>query len=331
MKKILFTIFTSIQSIFIFGQTVSIQNYIDSNMVNLIKVHNGKDATCVVLETKTGNINFISSYNTNKKGLFRDSSLIYQQNEDKGLFKLISLWYLLEQHKVPLNQSVNIINGVTYVNKIKIRDSYQYTGSISLQESFTHSSDVGFVQFYKKYLKNDSGLFISKLNTQFKLNEPVNLKGYGLNNFKENKLDKNNTILYSFGKGIKTDALHFLMYYNAIANDGKMIIPNTTGETEILYQLDTETLKSLQMSLNEVVRNGTASNLKDENGASELSLKTSTNGDHSSFSMCGFFPKSNPKYTMIILFHSKEGIQGYSSNLLGYTFKSIAEKLESQY
>ena len=153
----------------------------------------------------------------------------------------------------------------------------------------------------------------------------------------------------AIGYELEQTPLQTLTFYNAVANNGKMVKPQFVKEirdgdrvvkkfgTQILNEqiCKPETLKDVQLMLKGVVENGTARNIRTR--GFDIAGKTGTvqliddNGEYSDkhqASFCGYFPADAPKYSCIVL------IQGpskdiYGSVVSGSVFKEIADKVYS--
>ena len=145
--------------------------------------------------------------------------------------------------------------------------------------------------------------------------------------------------------------LQTLTFYNAIANDGKMVKPLFTREikawnrrvkyfeTEVMIEriASEETINKIQEILKNTVIRGTGKNLYSENfsmagktgtARTEYGEKDwSTNRRYIS-SFAGYFPAESPKYSCIVVIHkpsTKKGI--YGADVSGPVFKRIALKI----
>lgn len=156
----------------------------------------------------------------------------------------------------------------------------------------------------------------------------------------------------SVGYSIQFTPLQILNFYNAVANDGKMIKPKFVKEIkyrgEVIKKFKTEiinpsicskqTLKSAQEMLVGVVEEGTAKNIK--NPYYKIAGKTGTaqianrkhgynQGKRKSYraSFVGYFPADNPKYSCIVVVHDPKVNGYYGSQVAAPVFKEIANNI----
>ena len=127
-----------------------------------------------------------------------------------------------------------------------------------------------------------------------------------------------------------------LTFYNAIANDGRMVKPTLkTGEIEIINpQIASKTgIDSIQVALENVVSEG----LGKRAGTPYLSVagKTATSqvdwfedGENTiseyQVGFCGYFPANKPQYSMIVSMN-KLGLPASGGGMAGSLFHGIVE------
>jgi cell division protein FtsI (penicillin-binding protein 3) len=148
----------------------------------------------------------------------------------------------------------------------------------------------------------------------------------------------------SIGYEVRLPPIYTLTFYNAIANNGKMIRPYfvkaISSNGSIIKTFETETVRSqicspktleqIRKALLGVVENetfGTAKNVKSK--YVRIAGKTGTaqilpEKTRHQVSFCGYFPADNPQYTCIVVLRKPEGSP--SGGLMsGAVFKTIAE------
>jgi cell division protein FtsI (penicillin-binding protein 3) len=138
-----------------------------------------------------------------------------------------------------------------------------------------------------------------------------------------------------------------LALYNAVANDGVMIKPifvksikradepEESYRTEILNKriCSDETLKKLQLLLEGVVENGTATNIRGthyriagKTGTAQM-LEKGRYAKKYITSFVGYFPAHAPKYSAIVLIKNPRGWYQYGSSVAAPVFKEIADNI----
>ena len=146
--------------------------------------------------------------------------------------------------------------------------------------------------------------------------------------------------------------LQILTFYNAVANDGKMMKPRFV--TEILrsgirirkYEPEViinsvasrSTIRKAKSMMEGVVENGTATNLKNSNY--KIAGKTGTaqiandnkgyrQGARISYqaSFVGYFPAENPLYSCIVVVNAPSNGVYYGNVVAGTVFKEISDRV----
>jgi len=144
--------------------------------------------------------------------------------------------------------------------------------------------------------------------------------------------------------------LHMLTFYNAIANNGKMVKPIFVSglkrngkfieqnKTEIINPAicaKTNIEQIIPLMIN-VVERGTATNIKSnqykiagKTGTCQLKYWERKDGERKSYqaSFVGFFPASNPKYSCIVVIHDPKENGFYGGTVAAPVFKEIADKV----
>ena len=158
----------------------------------------------------------------------------------------------------------------------------------------------------------------------------------------------------SIGYEVSLLPLHTLTFYNAVANDGRMVKPRFVtdimdkGKSIASFDVETinpsicssKTIKEARTLLEGVVERGTAMNLNKTH--LKIAGKTGTarvaNGNKGygnwgykyRASFCGYFPADNPKYSCIVLVESPSQKGIYGNIVAGTVFREIADKIFAQ-
>ena len=159
----------------------------------------------------------------------------------------------------------------------------------------------------------------------------------------------------SIGYETQIAPINTLAFYNAIANDGKMMQPRFVtkvmkdGETVQEYPpvvlkeriAKPETIKMMQTLLTHVVSQGLGKKAGPLSRAFKVAGKTGTaqiaderGGYHSGItrywlSFAGFFPADNPRYSCIVCLR-KSGLPASGGGMSGVVFRHIAEGVMAQ-
>ncbi len=347
---------------------INIQDVAENALYNTLVKNNASHGCAILMEVKTGEIKAIANLTRNGK----DSSS-YSENlnyavlnatEPGSTFKLPSLLAVIDEFNLNLDENVNVGNGeVTYYNK-KITDSHPPEApNLTLQRVFETSSNTGVAKTIMKYYSKNPQQYVDKINS-FHLSKKLGLSipGEAAPLIKQTKSsDWSGVTLPQMSYGYETllTPLQTLAFYNAIANDGKMVKPRfekeirTNGKTvktfttEVIAEniVSKATIKKAKQMLEGVVLNGsgkglniTAFKVGGKTGTAQIARAGAAKGENAygtsgnrsyQASFVGYFPADNPLYTcMVIVYNPSKGTY-YGGLIAGPVFKEIAEKVYS--
>ena len=338
---------------------VNIQDIAHHALLEQLEIYKADHGSVVVMETKTGEIRAISNLGRNLEGNYyeRLNYAIGESHEPGSTFKLMALAVALEDQKIDTTSIVDTKDGVLSYYGKKVRDSKKGGyGKISVAEAFEVSSNTGVVSaVYEAYKKNPS-LFVDGLY-RMNLRDSLGLAlvGEGKSIIPDPRIKNNRWSgialqWMAYGYGVSFTPLQTLTFYNAIANDGKMVKPRFLKEVKAIDQsievFETEvinaqickpaTVKKLQALLKNVVEkpHGTAHGLYSENfsiaGKTGTCQKNYSSKDQLNYisTFSGYFPADSPKYSCIVVIHEPDKNVGYyGADVSGPVFKKIAQKI----
>jgi cell division protein FtsI (penicillin-binding protein 3) len=229
-------------------------------------------------------------------------------------------------------------------------------GTITVQQAFEKSSNVAFAMMVVDKYGEREKQFINKLYNM-KLNEKLNIEllgeGRAMIPFPgEPGWSKLSLPMIAMGYEMQLTPLHTLTFYNAIANNGRMVTPyfieSLMQHGKVIERFEhaplsgtlctSSTLKAVHQALKGVVEEGTAGRIHD--ARYPISGKTGTaqiaydgayvhNGyrKHQA-SFVGFFPSDAPKYSMIVILYSNPTRGNfYGASWAAPVFKKIADHI----
>jgi cell division protein FtsI (penicillin-binding protein 3) len=337
---------------------VYIQDIAHHALLKQLELYQADHGCVVVMETKTGKVKAISNLGRDTDGsYFETTNYAYTESHEPGsTFKLVDLMILLEDKKIDTSAVFNTYGGVIKYSGKSVRDSHTGGyGKISLARGFEVSSNTVMVQAVYDNYKNNPSQFVNHINA-IGLNKKLGLEFQGEGApFIPQPSDKNwsNISLpwMAFGYGVSVTPLQTLTFYNAVANDGKMVKPQIVSEikqwdktikkynTVVLNPkiCSTETLLKLKAVLANVVKKGTGLKLysKDFSMAGKTgtaAVNYAKNGGSEKYyasSFVGYFPAENPKYSCIVVVHKPSTVNNnyYGADVAGPVFKRIAQKI----
>ena len=259
----------------------------------------------------------------------------------------------LEDGKINLDDTVNA-TGVYQFRGAKLTDSNKYGyGKITIRKAFEKSSNV-ILQLINRSYRNDPEVFIERLE-QFGLTEKLGIDLEGEPRPKVTKPGDANWSALSLpwqavGYEVMQTPLQTLTFYNAVANDGKLVRPLFVEKIKRHGQViktfkpvvlnpeicSTHTLKILQRCLEGVMIRGTGKQLKSslfsiagKTGTAQLRGESGYRDQKIKAyqaSFVGYFPAKKPIYSCIVVI-SRPVRAYYGAAVSGTVFAEIANKI----
>lgn len=335
---------------------VNIQDIAHHALLLQLEKYKAEHGSVVVMEVATGEIKAISNLGITKNGKYYESLnyAIGESHEPGSTFKLMSMVVALEDKVIDTSMVIDTGNGRWKVGGRTVTDSHEGGfGKITVSEVIEKSSNIGIAKIIHNNYKHNPQKFIDGLNRMevgFALDIPI--KGEGKPFLPSPKIkDKwygTSLAWMSFGYGVSNTPLQTLTFYNAIANNGKMVKPMfvkaikqqdkvlKTFKTEVINEkiCSQSTINKVNKMLQRVVKNGTATNIYNKDyflaGKTGTSLVDYGKGGERQYiaSFAGFFPANEPKYSCIVVIHKPDTSIDYYGNLVAApVFEKIAQKL----
>lgn len=336
---------------------------IDVNMQDLVQnalqkqlIYTKADhGTAILMEVATGEVRAVANYTRMPDGSFKEKfNYAIAGNQDPGsTFKLASYMALIEDHKVDTSTMVN--TGEYPIPGHTIKDSHGSIGRVSVKKAFEKSSNAAVAYLVNTSYRDNQAKFTDHLY-DWHLNEKMNLQIPGearpvVKNPSNRSWNKNMTLpQMAYGYEMQLTPLKMLTFYNAVANDGKLITPvfvkeiRRLGNTVERFQTrvvndkicSDVTLKKMREMLEGVVLEGSGREYV-YNPLYKIAGKTGTaqvadaNKGYKAkkqyqASFCGYFPADRPKYSLIVVINDpKNGY--YAASVAGPAFREIADKV----
>ena len=307
---------------------------VDSILQNKMSEIDAISGQAIVMEVQTGEIKAIVG-----NGISQES----------GLIRTASLLATLETGKVKLSDTIDVGEGIYKVHDRKLLDHNWHRGGygkLTTLQGLMVNSHIATYKNIERAFEEEQAYF--DMLDKMCYGQPESI--VGLDDLKPvyfvtpNDSSWSNTALawFSIGYNQRISPIQTLTFYNAIANDGKMVKPTLyKGELEVINpQIASKAnIDSLQMALVKVVTEGLGKPAQSEkvqvagvSGGSQIS----TEEDNSegkvntiySVEYCGYFPADAPKYTIIVSMN-KKGLPASGNLMAGSVFKDIVELMNN--
>ena len=343
---------------------VDLQDIAEKALLDGVKEYDAAVGYAILMEVHSGEVKAIVNMQRNKDGSYSENKngAVSDMTEPGSTFKVASLMAAIDDGKVKITDTINTYNGQFQFGNRTMTDHNANHGGyhkITIAQAIYGSSNIGISRAIVNAYGSNPAEFVNKLYSM-KLNERMNIEIPGTASpFIRHPDDKShewsNTTLPWMSVGYETQIppIYTLAFYNAIANDGKLIRPffvkSVSKNGQILKEFKTEvinplickptTLRDIRFTLLGVVENklGTAQNVRSKyvriagkSGTAQISQGKKgykIGGTKHQVAFCGYFPYENPLYTCIVIM--REPGKGYPSGgqMSGSVFKNIAEKV----
>ena len=338
---------------------VDLQDVASSALENQLRKHNAHHGCAVLMEVATGDIRAIANLEESGNGTYRETYnyAVGESTEPGSTFKLPALMAAIEDGVIDTGDIVDTGTGsVRFYNKV-IRDTREEGyGKLTVKQVFEKSSNVGTSILINEHYKKNPKEFVNRLYAM-KLNQKLDLQiqgeGTPLIRYPGDKLWSGLSLpMMSHGYEVQMTPLQLLTFYNAVANDGKMMRPRFVTEiirngsvvksfgTDVIVNsiASRSTIRKAKAMMEGVVEHGTATNLKNANY--KIAGKTGTaqiakgkagyrQGARMSYqaSFVGYFPAGNPLYSCIVVVNAPSNGVYYGNLVAGSVFREIADKV----
>lgn len=336
-----------------------IQDITERALRDMLIETSAESGTAIIMETKTGEIKGIANLDRLSGGGYAEGNpnAFSYMNEPGSTFKTVTVMVALDDGVIVPTDSFHVGTGLFQYKGKWVRDHYwrrgQDRGYLTVTEGMDVSSNVVMSNIVLKGYEDNPEKFVKGidrigLRKQLKWDVPLNgIEGTSSIRFpddKNNYWSKTTLPWMSFGYESKLPPIYLLMFYNGIANKGKMIKPfiakSLLKDGRVVEEYKAEvinkkmaketTLEQVHDMLVSVVENGTAKVV----GSDFFSIagKTGTaliasGGGYSDYyvSFCGYFPADDPQYTCFVGIRRPRGVPS-GGGQAGMVFKSIAEQ-----
>ena len=303
---------------------------------------NAQSGQAIVMEVQSGQIKALV-------GLTRKDSTNYQSCENfsvwqsTGLMHPISLLAALETGKVKLSDKVDTGNGIYQIHGRELKDHNWHRGGygeLTVQEGLATSSNIAIYKTMEKAFANNPQSYFDLL-ANMSYGKPDSITGIAnLKHFvtpKDNNWAKSDFAWSSIGYNQQISPIQILTFYNAIANNGKMIQPQLFKDSVVVINpqiASRASIDSLKKALVFNITDGLGQPAKSDKvlvagmqGTSSLSTNENSTKDMYVVEFCGYFPADNPKYSIIVSIN-KAGLPASGELMAGDVFKKIVDYIK---
>lgn len=341
---------------------IHIQDVAENALLQQLQAQNADHGCAILMEVATGEIKAIANLNRNKNGVYEEdlNYALRESAEPGSTMKLASMLALFDDNEeVSLTDSVNVGNGHWYIRSAgdTMNDAHNpIRSTMSVKEIFEHSSNVGVSKLVMQYYKSNPQKFIDKLRSFHLVDRPKLQIGYANNSSLKDRKNKEwwgTTLPWtSVGYEIEVSPLQMLTFYNAVANNGKMVKPKFVREIkshgQVIQSFPVEVIDSSICSMRAlnmakemmegvVLRGsgktafkGTPYYVAGKTGTAIIAqARMGANIGNKSYqaSFAGYFPADNPRYSCIVVINAPGNGVYYAGAVAAPVFREISDKI----
>ena len=344
---------------------VNMQDLAERALLDMLKSPqvNGELGVAILMEVKTGDVKAIVNMMKNEDGRYIEAvnSAISYRCEPGSVFKVASFLVALDDEVVDTTYQINTGSGVREMHGRWMKDHNWRRGgygTINVARTLEVSSNIGVSHVIDHFYGSEPERYVKGLY-RVGIHEDLKLPLVGYLPPRIRMPQKNQRGQYenwsktalpwmSIGYETQIAPINTVTFYNAIANNGKMMRPRfvkkvmKNGETVMEFKSQVikeriakpKALKTMQTILEHVVSQGLGR--KAGSKLFKVAGKTGTaqiadqyGGYHSGItrywlSFAGYFPADNPLYTCIVCI-KKSGLPASGGGMSGVVFHHIAE------
>ena len=306
-----------------------------SILENKLTELNALSGQAIVMEVQTGHIKAMV-------GLERKDSADYpscenfSQAHESALIQPISILTALKTGKVKLSDTVDVSDGSYSIQDRALKDHNWHRGGygeISIKQGLASSSNIAVYKTMEKAFGDDAQAYFNLLN-KVNYGKPdsiagiANLKPAYFVTPKDSGWSNTAFAWFCIGYNQTITPIQMLTFYNAIANNGKMVQPQLYKDstTVINPQIASQAnIDSLKQALEYVVADGLGQPAKSDKVqiAGETGTVQLEDGSYI-VEFCGYFPANAPQYSIIVSIH-KDELPASGGLMTGDVFKQITE------
>ena len=347
---------------------VGMQDLAERALVDELKEINGEMGVAILMEVKTGDVKAIVNMSRGQDGNYYEmvNNAISYRCEPGSVFKLASFLVALDDGVIDTTMTIPTGCGVMEMHGRPMKDHNWRRGgygTINVARALEVSSNIGVSYLIDKYYGHNPKKYVEGLY-RIGIHEDLKLPlvGYHTPMIRMPDTKTTDRAKYwskttlpwmSIGYETQIAPINTVAFYNAIANDGKMMQPRFIKQLvkngEVIKEFEPvvlkeriakpQTIKTMQTILEHVVSQGLGK--KAGSKSFKVAGKTGTaqvadqfGSYHSGvtrywLSFAGFFPADNPRYTCIVCL-KKSGLPASGGGMSGVVFHHIAEGVMAQ-
>ncbi len=315
-----------------------LQDSVSAILERHLMEYDAMDGVAIVIETNSGRIRAMVGLEAKGKAVYERADSLAGNKHCSALMRTVSVLAALNTGKVKSDTKVDTGDGVYVCEKDTVYDHNWRRGGygeLTLRQALALGSNVGTVKAVDVAFADKSHFVEDVKDMSF--GQPAEVEGIKIDSC---SWEANELPWYDYALGRKeTSPVQLLAFYNAIANNGKMVAPLVyeplrpidEGPEVINPQIASPaSITAIQEMFVETMSKGLGKRAVSGKVDVVGMCGTIQNNDHTlTADFCGYFPAKNPVYTVIVSVHRKEQ-PAAGGVMAGTILKEIAENLSEK-
>ena len=293
------------------------------------------DGVAIVMEAKSGRIRAMVGLEAKGDSVYERADSLAGRKHSSALMRTVSVLAALNTGKVKPDDKFDSGAGIyAYGNDTVFDHNWQKGGygNLTLRQALYYSSDVGVTRAVDRAFADKKQFFESVKKMSF--GQPLEVEGLKMDACSQDSIEMP---WYYYAMGFQEIApIQMLTFYNAIADEGKMVMPllfePSPMSEDTLQVINPQIAKAsciteIRKMLEGVITEGLGKRaMSDKVKVAGMNGAIYNEDSTLTADFCGYFPADKPKYTVLVSVHRKER-PAAGGRMAGAVFKEIAEYL----
>ena len=335
----------------------NLQDIVENALKVKLEEKHAQWGCAILMETRTGAVRAIANLDKGEDGTYYEAqNHAVQRVEPGSTFKTIALVAALDDGKIDIDDTVSVTRQPWHYFTVKHTDAHPMDTLLTVRSALAVSSNIALAKLITRSYEGSAKKFVRRIE-KMGLMDSLYCEIPGADKVRiDVPRDTVTLSKMSYGYSVELSPMQIMMFYNAIANGGRMMRPmlvsaiQQNGEVERSFRPEvvkssicgSRTLRDIQGALHDVVWDdhlGTAAkrpwSRKAQSNLVSIAGKTGTaqlyvrghgySGKRHRMTFVGYFPEENPQYTCICMIEDPQF--PYDAGMdCGSTVRVIAEK-----
>ena len=204
----------------------NLQDIVENALLVKTAERHAKWGCCILMETQTGYIRAIANLDRDEDGgYFEAVNHAVQRVEPGSTFKTIALTAALDDGQIKIDDTVSVSRQPWTYFTVKHTDAHPMDTMLTVKSALAVSSNIALAKLITRSYEGSAKKFVRRIE-KMGLTDSVYCEIPGADKVRID-IPKDTVTLskMSYGYSVEMSPMQILMFYNAIANNGKMVRP----------------------------------------------------------------------------------------------------------